>query len=145
MLQKKTWFIRLDHHFPLLCGPVLMFMCPLLMLSAVDRGQQVPAFAPYMHQWVLAAHDPVTGSLLFLSWTNFDRYWPLHTGNTPQELQFWRCFDPVVEPSQFGLYQTRSNPYTSSFFLPLKHQLLGQHVYLLPNISHPLTGAMMKR
>ena len=31
------------------------------------------------------------------------------------------------------------------FFLPLTHQLWGQHVDLLPNISHPLTGDMMKR
>lgn len=31
------------------------------------------AFAPYVHQWALAAHEPVTGSPLFL-WTT--RWWP---------------------------------------------------------------------
>ena len=41
--------------------------------------------------------------------------------------------------------QTHSNPYAWPFFLLLTHQLRRQHVHLLPNISHPLTGAMMKR
>ena len=27
---------------------------------------------------------------------HFNRCWALQTGNTPQELQFWRCSDPVV-------------------------------------------------
>lgn len=36
------------------------------------------------------------GSPLFLPWTTLDRYWPLQTGNTPQELQFWICSDPVT-------------------------------------------------
>ena len=37
-------------------------------------------------------------SEIFLPWTTFDRYWPLQTRNTPQELQLWRCLDPVVWP-----------------------------------------------
>jgi len=47
----------------------------------------------FVHHWASATHDPVAGSPLFLPWTTFDRYWPLQTGNTPQELQFWRCSD----------------------------------------------------
>ena len=43
-------------------------------------------------------HEPVASSPLFLLWTTFDRYWPLQTRNTPQELQLWRCLDPVVWP-----------------------------------------------
>ena len=52
------------------------------------------------------------------------------------ELQFWRCSDPVVQPSQFGPCQTCSNPYTCPFFLLLTHQFWGQHVHLLPNTTN---------
>ena len=69
----------------------------------------------YVHQWSLSAHDRVTSSPLFLPWTTFDRYWTLQTWNTPQELQFWRCSDPVVYPSQFGHCHTLSNPNTCPF------------------------------
>ena len=32
-----------------------------------------PAFAPHVHQWTLAAHDPVAGSPLALPWTTAHR------------------------------------------------------------------------
>ncbi len=44
--------------------------------------------------WTLMTLSPVH-HCSFLPWTTFDRYWPLQTRNTPQELQFWRCSDPV--------------------------------------------------
>ena len=110
----------------------------------LDRTTRASLRSP--HASVSLGHPwSVAGSPLFLPWTTFDRYWPLQTENTPQELQFWRCSDPVVQPSQFGPCQTRSNPYTCLFFLLPTHQLWGQHVHLLPNMPHPLTGAMMKK
>lgn len=33
---------------------------------------------------------------LFPPWATSHRYWPLQTGNILQELQFWRCFHPVL-------------------------------------------------
>ena len=87
-------------------------------------GPNGPAFAPHVHQWALS-HDPVASSPLILPWTTFDRYWQLQAGNTPQELQFWRCSDPVIYPSQFGPWGTHSNPYACPFFLLLTHQLWG--------------------
>ena len=92
--HERVHMVRVTCHLlPLLCGPVLMLTCLLLAFS---RGEQGSAFAPYMHQWALAAHDPVTGLLLFRPWTAFDRYSPLQTGNVSQEPQFWRCSDPVI-------------------------------------------------
>lgn len=43
-IQKKTWFWP-GHHLPFPCGLVLMLTCPLLALSAVDRGS---AWAPQL-------------------------------------------------------------------------------------------------
>lgn len=62
----------------------------------------------------MAIHTPVIGLSLFLPRTTFDRYWLLQTLNTPQKLQFWRCFNPAVEPSQIAPCQ---NPYPCPFFL----------------------------
>ena len=76
-----------------------------------------PAFAPHVHQWALAAHDPVAGSPVLVPLTTFDRYCVLQTGNTPQELQFWRSSDPVIQPSQFGPCQICSNPYVHFSYL----------------------------
>lgn len=78
------------------------------------------AFVPCVHQWALAAHVPVSGSPHFLPWTTFDRCWPLQARNTPQEWQHWRYSDFVIEPAQFSLSQTLSNPYIYQFFLLLK-------------------------
>ena len=57
----------------------------------------------------------------------------------------WRCSHPVVEPSHFGPCQTRSNPYACLFFLFLNTSTLNQHVHLLLDVFHPLTGAMIKK
>lgn len=43
------------------------------------------------------------------SWIRFDGYKPLQTANGPQELQCWRCSDPVSAQSQFDPCRTRSN------------------------------------
>lgn len=40
----------------------------------------------------------------WLPLTTFDRFWPLQTKNTPQELQFWRCSDTVLQPTHFSCF-----------------------------------------
>lgn len=49
------------------------------------------------------------GSPLSLPWTTFDRYSPLWTGNTPQELQVWRCSDkqPIFPASDTLILRTK--------------------------------------
>ena len=66
--------------------------------------------------------------------------WCKRNRDSSDQATFFHC--SVV---RFWCSHETSNPYTCPFFLLLTHQLWGQHVNLLPNVSHPLTGAMMKR
>lgn len=51
----------------------------------------------HVYQQDLSEFDSVTGSLLFLSWTTFDRYWPLHIGNA--EIPWPTCMAITNRPS----------------------------------------------
>ncbi len=62
--------------------------------------------------------------------------------NTLQDLLFWRCSDPVW-PSLFGPCQSHSDLFTCPFFLLPTHEIQEMTVHLLPNISHPSTGAIV--
>lgn len=59
-----------------------------------DQTRQATIHFP--QAWVLGAKESVTSSLVVLPPTTFGRYWPPHTKNTPQDLPFCRCSDPVV-------------------------------------------------
>jgi len=50
------------------------------------------AFAPHTHQEALVAPPPLLG------------YWE-------NPVPFWKLSDPVIEPSQFGPFQSRSDCY----------------------------------
>lgn len=150
-MQEKTWFIRPHHFLPLVRGPVLLLMCSLLAFSVMDMGRELsivnfsfsssPAgsgssrraylrSSSTVHQWALATHDPIVGSPLLLPWTTFNRSWLLQIRKMGKS-------HPVI-------WSSNINPYTCPFFLLLTNQLWGQNVQLIPNISHPLTSAMMK-
>ena len=116
MMYKNMWFFRPGERLPLPHGPVLMITGPLLALWHWCAAMQPYTWQTAMHRvfWRLSirtstsfcssssnrsssvgwSNDPVTGSPLFLLWTTFDRFWPLQTGNKPQQLQFWRISDP---------------------------------------------------
>lgn len=62
----------------------------------------VCAIVSLLWDWDMQATFCSPGALVSFehSWpscrTVFGRYWPPHTGDTPQELLFWRCSGPVI-------------------------------------------------
>ena len=166
-MEKRTWFIRPGHFLPLLRGPILMLTCPLL---AVDRGQHghpdwSTAMQPHAQQTVMHFvfwHLSIRTSMNFSLPACISEPWSpmtlslvhhcsllgpllIDTDHCRLGTPHKSCRFGVALTQSSGPCQTCPNSYACPFFLLLTDQLWGQHVHLLPNISHPLTGAMMKR
>jgi len=95
--RPSTWCKReydsSDHATFFHCS-VVQFWCPTVRL--LDRTTRASLRSPRASM-SLGRPWPCRRFTTVPSLDHFDRYWPLQTGNTPQELQFWRCSDaPVV-------------------------------------------------
>lgn len=116
--------------------------------SSVVRLDKIVYFASHGHQWALGIHGPVS-CWLFLFFLGLC----LEGGNqcipkTPHNTCcLIRPTVPVIKPSQCGplLNWLLENPYACPFFMLPTHYIWALTVHLLPNVSHPLTGATVMR
>lgn len=122
---------RQGYLLPLLCGPFLMLTCPFWGLLALDRvkhghpdsaGRQ-PQIGPHkpVFRYIMAAHDPVAGSPLFLPWESD------HCSlERPHKSYSFR--DVLIQTSSHpGSCKTCSNPSVCPFILLLTHKSWGQN------------------
>ena len=153
--EKKMWFIRLGKLLPLLHVPVLIITCPSLTL-----WHWCVAMQPYTQQTVMHCafwRLSIRTSINFCSGlSNCNLSFESEPGSlrmciselslhmTLTLVHHCSFFGPLlIDIDQYRLGTTHSRC-SSGEALPLTHLLWGQNVHFLPNMSQPLTGAMMK-